>query len=101
MYTMRFDFSVLDSCTEVYFTYIFQKYLKDMQAYFGAEPQSVNFVGASGQIRTEINSWVESQTEGKLSSRAELRACSKHHHIYMKLCHICLCISLVELCDIY
>lgn len=66
----RFDFSVLDSCTEVYFTYMFQKYLKDMQAYFGAEPQSVNFVGASGQIRTEINSWVESQTEGKLSSRA-------------------------------
>lgn len=66
----RFDFSVLGSCTEVYFTYMFQKYLKDMQAYFGAEPQSVNFVGASGQIRTEINSWVESQTGGKLSSRA-------------------------------
>lgn len=66
----RFDFSVLGSCTEVYFTYMFQKYLKDMQTYFGAEPQSVNFVGASGQIRTEINSWVESQTEGKLSSRA-------------------------------
>lgn len=48
-------------------TYIFQKYLEDMKTYFGAEPQSVNFVGASGQIRKEINSWVESQTEGKLS----------------------------------
>lgn len=51
------------------FTSIFQKYLEDMKAYFGAEPQSVNFVGASGQIRKEINSWVESQTEGKLSPR--------------------------------
>ncbi|XP_037066923.1 serpin B10 isoform X2 [Peromyscus leucopus] len=42
------------------------KYLKDMQTYFGAEPQSVNFVGASGQIRAEINSWVEGQTGGKI-----------------------------------
>ncbi|KAL1775203.1 serpin B10 [Sigmodon hispidus] len=48
-------------------TYPFHnKYLKDMQTYFGAEPQSVNFVGASGQIRTEINSWVKSQTGGKI-----------------------------------
>ncbi|XP_038381768.1 serpin B10 [Canis lupus baileyi] len=48
-------------------TYPFHtKYLEDMKAYFGAEPQSVNFVGASGQIRKEINSWVESQTEGKI-----------------------------------
>lgn len=59
------------SCTEADFIYIFQKYLKDMQTYFGAEPQSVNFVGASGQIRAEINSWVEGQTGGKLSPRAQ------------------------------
>ncbi|OWK01698.1 SERPINB10, partial [Cervus elaphus hippelaphus] len=51
------------------FTYIFQKYLEDMQTYFGAESQSVNFMGASDQIRKEINSWVEKQTEGKLSPR--------------------------------
>ncbi|KAJ8781097.1 hypothetical protein J1605_011462 [Eschrichtius robustus] len=49
------------------FTYIFQKYVQDMKTYFGAEPQSVNFMGASDKIRKEINSWVESQTEGKSS----------------------------------
>lgn len=42
------------------------KYLEDMKTYFGAEPQSVNFVQESDQIRKEINSWVESQTEGKI-----------------------------------
>ncbi|XP_039107826.1 serpin B10 [Hyaena hyaena] len=48
-------------------TYPFHtKYSEDVKTYFGAEPQSVNFVGASGQIRKEINSWVESQTEGKI-----------------------------------
>ncbi|KAL6030718.1 hypothetical protein STEG23_011367 [Scotinomys teguina] len=48
-------------------TYPFHnKYLKDMQTYFGAEPQSVNFVGASDQIRAEINIWVENQTGGKI-----------------------------------
>lgn len=65
----RLDFSVLDTLQKEIFTYIFQKYLEDMKTYFGAEPQSVNFVEASGQIRKEINSWVESQTEGKLSPR--------------------------------
>ena len=40
-----------------------------MKTYFGIEPQSVNFTGASDQIRKEINSWVEKQTEGKLSPR--------------------------------
>lgn len=48
-------------------TYPFHnKYLEDMKTYFGAEPQSVNFVKASGQIRKEINSWVGSQTGGKI-----------------------------------
>lgn len=51
------------------FAYIFQKYLEDVKTYFGAEPQSVNFMGASDHIRKEINSWVEKQTEGKLSPR--------------------------------
>lgn len=40
-----------------------------MKTYFGSEPQSVNFMEASDQIRKEINSWVESQTEGKPSPR--------------------------------
>ncbi|TEA35535.1 hypothetical protein DBR06_SOUSAS8910007 [Sousa chinensis] len=48
-------------------TYPFHnKYLQDMKTYFGSEPQSVNFMEASDQIRKEINSWVESQTEGKI-----------------------------------
>ncbi|XP_027778700.2 serpin B10 isoform X2 [Marmota flaviventris] len=42
------------------------KYLEDMKMYFNAEPQSVNFVDASDQVRKEINSWVESRTEGKI-----------------------------------
>uniref|UniRef100_A0A2K6F7P3 Serpin B10 n=1 Tax=Propithecus coquereli TaxID=379532 RepID=A0A2K6F7P3_PROCO len=42
------------------------KYLEDMKTYFGAQPQSVNFVEASDRIRKEINSWVESQTETRM-----------------------------------
>ncbi|XP_004579502.2 serpin B10 [Ochotona princeps] len=42
------------------------KYLEDIKTYFGAEPQSVNFVESFDQIRNEINSWVERQTEGKI-----------------------------------
>ncbi|XP_055456130.1 serpin B10 [Psammomys obesus] len=50
-------------------TYPFHNnYLEDMKMYFGAEPQSVNFAEASGQTRTEINSWVGSQTGGKISN---------------------------------
>lgn len=44
----------------------YTKYLEDMKTYFGVTPQSVNFLEASDQIRKEINSWVESQTEGKI-----------------------------------
>ncbi|XP_049638039.1 serpin B10-like [Suncus etruscus] len=48
-------------------TYPFHnKYLEDIQTYFGAKLQSVNFVEESGKIRKEINSWVEKQTEGKI-----------------------------------
>ncbi|NP_001164758.1 serpin B10 isoform X1 [Oryctolagus cuniculus] len=42
------------------------KYLDDIRTYFGAEPQAVNFMEASDQIRKQINSWVESQTDGKI-----------------------------------
>ncbi|KAF6303221.1 serpin family B member 10 [Rhinolophus ferrumequinum] len=48
-------------------TYPFHnKYLEDMKTYFGVEPQSVNFLEAPDQTRNEINSWVESQTQGKI-----------------------------------
>ncbi|XP_029423031.1 serpin B10 isoform X2 [Nannospalax galili] len=48
-------------------TYPFHnKYLEDVETYFGAKLQSVNFTEAPDQIRMEINSWVESQTEGKI-----------------------------------
>ena len=63
------DLSVWKCSPKGYFTCIFQKYLEDMKTYFGATPQSVNFLEASDQVRKEINSWVESQTEGKLPPR--------------------------------
>ncbi|XP_060029970.1 serpin B10 isoform X2 [Erinaceus europaeus] len=48
-------------------TYPFHnKYLDDMKTYFSAQPQSVNFVEDSDRVRKDINSWVESQTEGKI-----------------------------------
>ncbi|XP_004703089.1 serpin B10 [Echinops telfairi] len=48
-------------------TYPFHnKYLEDIKKYFGAEPRSVNFVETPDQVRKEINSWVENQTEGKI-----------------------------------
>ncbi|KAM5304998.1 uncharacterized protein AAES06_000248 [Glossophaga mutica] len=63
------DAYVLKTANGVYGekTYPFHdKYLEDMKTYFGATPKSVNFLEASSQIRKEINSWVESQTEGKI-----------------------------------
>ena len=51
----RLDCSALEkNSTKGDFTYIFQKYLEDVKTYFGAEPQSVYFTGASNQIRKEI-----------------------------------------------
>lgn len=43
-----------------------QEYLQLAKKYYNAEPQSVDFVGAADEIRREINSRVEQQTEGKL-----------------------------------
>lgn len=43
-----------------------QEYLQLAKKYYNAEPQSVDFVGAADEIRKEINSKVEHQTEGKL-----------------------------------
>lgn len=44
-----------------------QEYLQLAKKYHSAEPQSVDFVGAANEIRREINSRVEHQTEGKLN----------------------------------
>lgn len=47
---------------------VLQEYLQLAKKYYNAEPQSVDFVGAADEIRREINSRVEQQTEGKLLS---------------------------------
>lgn len=43
-------------------------YIQLSKNYYKAEPRKVNFKTAPDQSRKEINTWVEKQTEGKLSS---------------------------------
>ncbi|KAM3680274.1 serpin B10-like [Ammospiza nelsoni] len=45
-----------------------KEYLFLAKRYYGAEPQSVNFVGAADAVRRDINSSVEQQTEGKIQN---------------------------------
>ncbi|NXC49299.1 SPB10 protein, partial [Penelope pileata] len=45
-----------------------KEYLQSAKKYYNAEPQSVDFVGAANEIRREINSRVEHQTEGKIQN---------------------------------
>ncbi|KFO61737.1 Serpin B10 [Corvus brachyrhynchos] len=45
-----------------------QEYLLLAKRYYSAEPQSVDFVGAADEIRRDINSSVEQQTEGKIQN---------------------------------
>ncbi|XP_030340627.1 serpin B10-like [Strigops habroptila] len=45
-----------------------KEYLQLAKKYYSAEPQSVDFVGAADEIRREINSKVEHQTEGKIQN---------------------------------
>ncbi|NXH18298.1 PAI2 inhibitor, partial [Bucco capensis] len=45
-----------------------KEYLQLAKKYYNAEPQSVNFVEAAEEIRREINSKVEHQTEGKIQN---------------------------------
>ncbi|XP_008490819.1 serpin B10 [Calypte anna] len=45
-----------------------KEYLQLAKKYYNAEPQSVDFVGAAEEIRREINSRVEHQTEGKIQN---------------------------------
>uniref|UniRef100_A0A8C8SX50 Serpin B10 n=1 Tax=Pelusios castaneus TaxID=367368 RepID=A0A8C8SX50_9SAUR len=43
-------------------------YVEFVKKYYHAEPQTVNFKNAAEQVRKEINSWVEKQTEGKIQN---------------------------------
>ncbi|KFV97898.1 Serpin B10 [Eurypyga helias] len=45
-----------------------QEYLELAKKFYNAEPQSVDFVAAADEIRREINSRVEDQTEGKIQN---------------------------------
>ncbi|XP_074842036.1 serpin B10-like isoform X3 [Carettochelys insculpta] len=50
-------------------TYPFHsEYIDFVKKYYHAGPQAVNFKKAAEQVRKEINSWVESQTEGKIQN---------------------------------
>ncbi|XP_054840538.1 serpin B10-like [Eublepharis macularius] len=44
------------------------EYLQSVKKYYNIEPQTVNFQKASDEVRNEINSWVERQTEGKIQN---------------------------------
>ncbi|XP_061446517.1 serpin B10-like [Rhineura floridana] len=47
----------------------FQKeFTESLKKYYNTEPQTVNFQGAAEEVRKEINSWVEHQTEGKIQN---------------------------------
>ncbi|XP_051825883.1 plasminogen activator inhibitor 2 isoform X1 [Antechinus flavipes] len=43
-----------------------EEYLRLCKEYYSAEPQSVNFREDANEARKEINSWVETQTKGKI-----------------------------------
>lgn len=43
-----------------------QEYLQLAKKYYNAEPQSVDFVEAADEVRREINSRIEQETEGKI-----------------------------------
>ncbi|XP_010151823.1 PREDICTED: serpin B10-like [Eurypyga helias] len=45
-----------------------KEYLELAKKFYNAEPQSVDFVAAADEIRREINSRVEDQTEGKIQN---------------------------------
>uniref|UniRef100_A0A8C3T8Q4 Serpin domain-containing protein n=1 Tax=Chelydra serpentina TaxID=8475 RepID=A0A8C3T8Q4_CHESE len=58
---------LLKTANRLYEEQTFQ-FLKFVTKYYHAEPQAVNFKKAAEQARKEINSWVESQTEGKIQN---------------------------------
>ncbi|XP_016851834.2 serpin B10 [Anolis carolinensis] len=44
------------------------EYLQLVKKYYHAEPQSVDFLRAAEQVRGQINSWVERQTDNKIKN---------------------------------
>ncbi|POI29866.1 hypothetical protein CIB84_006384, partial [Bambusicola thoracicus] len=65
-YLLAFTLTGNKHKTDVYLA--LQEYLQLAKKYYSAEPQSVDFVGAANEVRREINSMVEHQTEGKIKS---------------------------------
>ncbi|XP_060630714.2 serpin B10-like [Anolis sagrei] len=49
------------------FTFV-DEYLQFVKKYYHAEPQSVDFLHAAEQVRGQINSWVERQTDNKIKN---------------------------------
>uniref|UniRef100_A0A8C5T1K0 Serpin family B member 10 n=1 Tax=Malurus cyaneus samueli TaxID=2593467 RepID=A0A8C5T1K0_9PASS len=62
--TLLLSVNKLKSCVSL----ALQEYLLLAKRYYSAEPQSVDFVGAADEIRRDINSSVEQQTEGKIQN---------------------------------
>ncbi|CAM5091603.1 unnamed protein product [Eretmochelys imbricata] len=45
-----------------------KEYLQSIKKYYHTEPRAVDFMGAAAEVRREINSSVECQTEGKIQA---------------------------------
>ncbi|CAM5110874.1 unnamed protein product [Natator depressus] len=45
-----------------------KEYLQSIKKYYHTEPRAVDFMGAAAEVRREINSSVERQTEGKIQA---------------------------------
>ncbi|XP_078395665.1 leukocyte elastase inhibitor-like [Cetorhinus maximus] len=48
--------------------YFHHEYLESVRKFYGAEVTGVDFAAGSEEARTQINSWVEGQTEGKIQN---------------------------------
>ncbi|XP_066481448.1 serpin B10-like [Tiliqua scincoides] len=45
-----------------------KEFLQSIKKYYNTEPETVNFQEDAEEVREDINSWVESQTEGKIQN---------------------------------
>ncbi|XP_069469641.1 leukocyte elastase inhibitor-like isoform X3 [Ambystoma mexicanum] len=61
----------LESASNMYVEQTYQvkkEFISDIKKYYGAEPQSVNFVAEAEKARQNINSWVEDKTHKKIEN---------------------------------